>query len=83
MLIILRLLKIKGPTRETEHLKLIDHCLCSIYTGDHYVEIFSNEDIDPDNANAATGTFNLEATELFDDHGGIISYKDDRWLSRS
>ncbi|MAS75193.1 MAG: hypothetical protein CMO57_02195, partial [Verrucomicrobiales bacterium] len=47
------------------------------YTGDHYVEIFSNEDIDPDNANAATGTFNLEATELFDDHGGSISYKDD------
>ncbi|OUU68270.1 MAG: hypothetical protein CBC27_11925, partial [Opitutia bacterium TMED67] len=47
------------------------------YTGDHYIEIFSDEDIDPNTANVATGTFNLEAKELFDDHGGRISYKND------
>ena len=42
------------------------------YTGDYFVEVYSDEDIDPENANAATGTFNLSSIELSDDYGGYI-----------
>ena len=42
------------------------------YTGDYFVEVYSDADIDPENANAATGTFNLSSTELSDDYGGYI-----------
>jgi VCBS repeat-containing protein len=42
------------------------------YTGDYFVEVYSDEDIDLENANAATGTFNLSSTELSDDYGGYI-----------
>ena len=44
------------------------------YTGDYFVEILSNQDVDPNNANTATGTFNLEAVEHTDDFGGSITY---------
>ena len=47
------------------------------YTGEHYIEIFSDENIDPNNADVATGTFNLEGKELSDDVGGRITYTDD------
>jgi uncharacterized repeat protein (TIGR02543 family) len=42
------------------------------YTGDYFVEVYSDENIDPQNANAATGTFNLSSIELSDDYGGYI-----------
>ncbi|MDA7900674.1 leucine-rich repeat protein, partial [Akkermansiaceae bacterium] len=42
------------------------------YTGDYYVEVYSDENIDLENPNAATGTFNLSSTELSDDYGGYI-----------
>ncbi|MDG1363973.1 MAG: VCBS domain-containing protein, partial [Akkermansiaceae bacterium] len=42
------------------------------YSGDYFVEVYSDEDIDLENANAATGTFNLSSTELSDDYGGYI-----------
>ena len=42
------------------------------YTGDYFVEVYSDEDIDPENANVATGTFNLSSIELSDDYGGYI-----------
>ena len=42
------------------------------YTGDYFVEVYSDENIDPENANAATGTFNLSSIELSDDYGGYI-----------
>ena len=42
------------------------------YTGDYFVEVYSDADIDPENANAATGSFNLSSTELSDDYGGYI-----------
>ena len=44
------------------------------YTGDYYVEVLSNENIDPNNVDTATGTFNLEAVEHTDDFGGFIIY---------
>ncbi len=46
------------------------------YTGDYFIEVFSDEDIDANNANTATGTFNLESRELFDDYGGAVRYAD-------
>ncbi len=46
------------------------------YAGDYFIEVYSNEDIG-DIADQATGTFNLHAIELTDDHGGAISYAND------
>ena len=47
------------------------------YTGDYFIEVFSNENIDENQAGAATGSFNLNSKELIDDYGGDIIYADD------
>ena len=46
------------------------------YEGDYFIEVYSNEDIG-EIADKATGTFNLHAIELTDDHGGTINYAND------
>ena len=54
------------------------------YTGDFFLEAYSNEDIDENQANVATGSFNLSAKELSDDFGGDVIYPDDDgWPGRT